>query len=447
LNTINNADNILELPLPPLLAVPLPTNRPRLEIEIGDVVCAGQTIAVSDAGADVLSPVTGIVGVPVIRRLASPIHETALCLPLTTENVRKLPPAVVVLSPDIQVTLKKAGVVGLGGGAFPAWRKYRPQIKQLIINAVESDTHICCDRALLAVHRQTLAVTVARIAYALSVPAAIIALRHDAPDISPVEGVNICRIPTGYALGNERLLVRHLLDTVIPSHETLADHGIMCFNIGTALAIDDALTNSKPMLGRVLTVRRPDGDVINLRVPFGVSIRDVATFANVRTAMAHIGGRDARAAMPADAVIHAKTNIINFCQTAQDTPLPCIRCGDCLPVCPENLSPLHLYADWRDGDFARMEKRQLDACLLCRRCDDVCPSNISLTNAFATAQHHVAVAREKNVQTKQWQTRYERHQQRLDVPRQFAGVNAAARAAQAMNRVAKAKRATATTHK
>jgi Na+-translocating ferredoxin:NAD+ oxidoreductase RnfC subunit len=77
----------------------------------------------------------------------------------------------------------------------------------------------------------------------------------------------------------------------------------------------------------------------------------------------------------------------------------------------------------------------------------VCPSNISLTNAFATAQHHVAVAREKNVQTKQWQTRYERHQQRLDVPRQFAGVNAAARAAQAMNRVAKAKRATATTHK
>jgi electron transport complex protein RnfC len=68
-------------------------------------------------------------------------------------------------------------------------------------------------------------------------------------------------------------------------------------------------------------------------------------------------------------------------------PVPCIRCGDCVAVCPVGLQPAEL------GLLARRDQLQamhadyhLDHCIECGCCAYVCPSHIPLVQQFRAAR-------------------------------------------------------------
>jgi len=56
----------------------------------------------------------------------------------------------------------------------------------------------------------------------------------------------------------------------------------------------------------------------------------------------------------------------------------CIRCGFCLKICPEKLTPFQLTGLIESGHWSKVEKFGLEHCSLCGSCAMVCPAHIDL---------------------------------------------------------------------
>ena len=66
--------------------------------------------------------------------------------------------------------------------------------------------------------------------------------------------------------------------------------------------------------------------------------------------------------------------------------LPCIRCGDCVPVCPARLSPQCLHEALAADDLELAQEYRLADCSECGACDLACPSRIPLLQQFRAAK-------------------------------------------------------------
>lgn len=391
---------IVTLPMPDELAVPLPAGA-RLVASVGEQVRAGQKIA-DGGGADILAPADGRVGEVCRRPLAGDEGRNADCIILY--ETLAAPPLPVESGATFAETLKKAGIVGLGGGGFPAGRKWRPRLRLFIANAVESEPLASCDKALLAESGDAAFAAAAHVGgmFADSIIFAVAGgggFSH--PLVKTVEG--------DYALGNERLLIERLTGVLPPRGLLPADAGVVCFNIGTVLAMDAALKNKTPMLGRVVTVHH-DAGAINIRTPFGATVGDIRRF---------LGAKAEAEAEAAGAVVGASTIVLRLDETKKPAAMPCIRCGACEPVCPARLSPLLLHALAQDERWEEMEKQRLPDCLECRRCDEVCPSRIPLASSFAAGKRRIAAQQTERTRREQWRTLHERHLSRQGASRHY----------------------------
>ena len=152
--------------------------------------------------------------------------------------------------------IRWAGVVGLGGAAFPTSVKLTPapgiRIQTLIINGAECEPYITCDDRLMR-ERPERILQGARIMRHL-LGAERVPDRHrgqqtrghrgPAPALAETAiaaGIEIVAIPTLYPSGGEKQLIRILTGQEVPSRGIPAQIGIVCQNVGTAAAVADAV--------------------------------------------------------------------------------------------------------------------------------------------------------------------------------------------------------------
>ncbi len=412
---------LLTLPYPPLLAFPLINNT--AQVTIGDTVTAGQVLAYGNLlGVDTICSVNGtVIGIETMT-IASDEAVAARCIVIKTAN--DTPTIEQKKSFNINDTtvvnvLKRAGIVGLGGGAFPAWRKWRQNLKAVIINGLQTDPRISADQALLESVYQAkvksgadLMTVFQTIANAFNAPITV-ALRDD---FQPQwQHPMIQRIQARYADGNERLLIKKLLGISIDDSQATADVGVVTFNIATALAIVAALSKHQALSHRIVTVVSSPQKTHNIVLPLGALVSDVQQFLGLCPTQTKWFVGDASDVITNDAVIHAQTTILSA------TPFDfynvdanaCIRCGHCTSVCPSQLAPWNLYHLAQNNQSASLEKSRLNDCLLCRRCDEVCPSHIPLTSTFKAQKRILKQTEAQQTQQQQWQTRFDEHSARL----------------------------------
>jgi Na+-translocating ferredoxin:NAD+ oxidoreductase subunit C len=313
------------------------------------------------------------------------------------------------LSPsEIAKRVSQAGIVGLGGATFPSSVKLslglRSSSPLLILNGGECEPYLSCDDRIMReraegiiegarIMRHAMGGRAVQIGVEDNKPEAIAALSEAArafPEITVVP------VPSRYPMGSEKQLIHWLTGLEIPAEGRPSDIGVVLHNVGTALAVQQAIRYGRPLISRVVTV---NGGAVrtprNLEVRIGTPASELVAFCGGLTQTPErivMGGPMMGMVMPhLDVpVIKGTSGILALTSkevsTLPEKAGPCVRCGSCVKACPIGLLPFQMSAHIRAGDLKGSVALGLKDCIGCGTCAYVCPSSIPLTQYFNHAK-------------------------------------------------------------
>jgi electron transport complex protein RnfC len=383
----------------------------------GDRVLRGTLVAVAldETDACLHSPIAGRV-VEVASRPVAQQPGLGTCIVIENDGSEQWDPAVAPPGDFSQQSpgeligrLRSAGIVGLGGAAFPTATKLeaarRSEGAQLVLNGAECEPWICCDDALMRERAADVILGARAICHATGASRCTIAIEEDKPEAlealraaaasSGAPEPDFVELPTLYPSGAEQTLLAAVTGVEVPRGRLPTDAGLLCHNVGTAAAIARYLRTGEPLTSRILTVtgsgvRQPRNLEARIGTPIAVLVEACGGYAGEPQRLIAGGGMTGQA-LGSDAVPVTKGINCIVVATAGDLgprepELPCIRCGDCAAVCPARLLPQQLYRAVLAGDRELLDRHGLLDCIECGCCDYVCPSRIRLTERFHAAK-------------------------------------------------------------
>ena len=415
------AENIpvQEFPEPDLLVVPLSQHigAPcQALVKKGDEVTVGQKIGDNQGlCVPVHAPVSGKVkavetrphtsGTMVMSVVIENDHLDTLCSdiqPRSAEQVEKLTPE------ELMAIIREAGIVGMGGAAFPTNVKLSSglgKVDTIIVNVSECEPYITADDRLcqeypgevvsgLRIIMKVLGLANAHIAIENNKPAAAAALKS-----ALTEGIELNILPAKYPQGAEKQLIKAVTGREVPSGGLPAAVGCAVFNAATCKAIHDAVYLGMPLIRRIVTV---SGDIVmepkNLMVPIGVSFNELLEAVGskenpykVLSGGPMMGAAQYDLAVPVTKGTNAVTILGKKNKYMVDEP-SCIRCGKCIYACPMRLMPVLMYKSLQIGDPAEMQRVNMMDCIECGCCAYVCPASIPLVLGFRAGKHRIREA-------------------------------------------------------
>ncbi|MDQ7794253.1 MAG: electron transport complex subunit RsxC [bacterium] len=416
---------IEDLALPGEVFVPLlqHTGAPcRSLVEVGQRVLKGQKIGDADAfvTAPVHSPVTGTVkaveerlifnhrkveGVAITTGPAADQAQTAF-MEAVLEWQELKPEAIVRI-------VREAGLAGLGGAAFPTHVKLSPKDKRfdtLIINGCECEPFLTCDHRLLLERTEAIVTGILILKHVTGAGRVIVGIEDNKPDaieamkaaVSGHPGMAVEVLETRYPQGAEKQLIKALLNREVPPGGLPMDVGALVHNVGTAIAVAEAVTGGKPLIERVLTVGGP-GIVrpANVRVAIGTPISDVIAHAGgLRDGVTRVvmggpmtGWAQDDLSVP---VVKGTSGILALDESLTGVAVAhevCVRCGRCVQACPQLLYPNFLGTTAEHGDWSRAEAEGALDCVECGVCAYVCPGHRPLVRFVREAKAAIMARR------------------------------------------------------
>ncbi|MCB9052286.1 MAG: electron transport complex subunit RsxC [Lewinellaceae bacterium] len=299
--------------------------------------------------------------------------------------------------------IQQAGIVGLGGAAFPAHVKFNiPEDKHcryLMLNGCECEPFLTCDHRVMVEYAEELIdgtrilqhfIQAEKVSIAIEAnkPDAVATLREAAAKVGfPVE---VVPLKVKYPQGAEKMMISAILGEEVPAGRLPIDVGVLVSNVGTIVALSQYFRQSQPLIERVITVtgtavRRP----ANVLVPLGTPMRDLVEFCGGVTEEATrilLGGPMMGIVQKSldTPVVKGTSGILVLTEReVQDIDtFSCIRCGRCLEACPIFLNPARLGLLARKGLWDDMEDYNAMDCFECGSCSYVCPSGIPLVQSI-----------------------------------------------------------------
>ncbi len=383
-------------------------------VKPGDIVTRGQLIG-SAAGmisAPIHSSITGTVKAMVSVHLPNgrkvPAIEIEESAGAVYQNYEPQSDYATTSADELRKIVADSGIVGLGGATFPTVVKLAPNsektVDTILINAAECEPYLTADYRLILEQPEQFITGITLLLTIFAGARCIIGIEDNKPTaidmikkhISGHESsISLAILPVKYPQGAEKMLIKAATGRVVPAGKLPLEVGVSVHNVGTVVAIYEAVVCNKPLIDRIVTIsgegiQRP----ANIRVPIGTSVADL---------LAACGGLKATTSrlvaggpMMGFALANANTVIIKgtsgiLALTDKKSPQlnksgPCIRCGRCMRACPMNLRPADfgLYGDREDWKAVK----ELGAinCFECGCCVYVCPSNRPLV-------HYVKIAK------------------------------------------------------
>lgn len=305
--------------------------------------------------------------------------------------------------------IREAGIVGLGGAAFPTWRKLTlprgTAVDVLIVNGAECEPYLTADFRVMVEHAREAVeggrlmariIGAARMLIGVEAdkPRAILALQKALAEDPRGLPAHVVPCEARYPQGAERQLVAAVTGRVVPPRALPSAVGVLVQNVATAVAVHDAVRYRRPLLDRVLTVtgpgvRRPR----NLRVPVGTLLSDVVAHCGGMTDDASrivAGGPMMGRTLPRlDVPITKGMNglvVLEGRGTFEEGYGPCIRCGRCLEACPLALEPDQVSVRVEVGRALETERFGANECYECGCCTYVCPAGRPLVQFMQVAK-------------------------------------------------------------
>jgi Na+-translocating ferredoxin:NAD+ oxidoreductase subunit C len=303
----------------------------------------------------------------------------------------------------------------LGGATFPAHVKLSPppdkKIDVVIINGAECEPYLTADHRVMLEMPEKVIYGLKAMIKALDAEEGIIGIEDNKSDaiavmesaVADEDKLKVVPLHTKYPQGAEKMLIQVTTGRKVPSGGLPLEVGVVNHNVGTAVAITNAIKEGKPLIERVLTVtgsgiNRP----ANLLVRIGTLVSEVIEECgglkdNTRKLI--IGGPMMGLAQP-----HANLPVIKgtsgiLVLTDEDVCLSesvtCIRCAKCVESCPVSLMPTLIAQAAEHNLFDKAEKLHALDCFECGCCSYVCPSKIPLTQLIRIAKTEIMKMKKK----------------------------------------------------
>jgi len=427
------AEAVIEvMPPPSRVVLPLlqnigapcePIVKPRQKVAYGDMVGKGKAFV----SATLHSPINGIVQRSVVTTLPNGRHLPAMVIKadgdqLTGqalwEDIYGGPwphDCRAIYAPDtIAQAIHKAGIVGLGGAAFPTHVKIMPNekldIDTLIVNGCECEPYLTTDYRLMLEAPRAIVAGALLAGRAVGAKQIIIGVEDNKPRaieslMISAEGsdVQIAVVKTKYPQGSEKQLIKALLNRVVPLGALPSAVGVALSNVATVAAVARGVVRGKALTHRVVCVT--GAGIVqpkNVLVALGTSVRELVDYCG--------GLREDAARMVAGGPM------MGFAFTHMDTPVTkgssgltvltrddvqrgaetaCVRCGRCVDVCPMQLAPTRLAMAARYKKWDVAERFSIMACFECGSCAYICPAQIPLVQLIRAGKATVAAAGKK----------------------------------------------------
>ena len=409
---------IRQFPFAPVLIVPLVQHigKPSVPVVVeGQEVARGQLLARADGFMSVAmhAPATGR-----IRKIGLTASITGRMVPGvflepfpgSTQEVAEGEPCSweTASKEEILTAIQSAGIVGLGGAAFPSHVKLSipegKSIDTVIINGVECEPHLTTDHRVMLEQAADIFVGIRYVLKVSGAKRVIIGVEGNKPDAVrhlratlPADlPATVETLPVKYPQGAEKMLIRALLGREVPSGGLPLDVGAICINVATTAEIGRLLPHGRGIQERIVTVTGPAvKEKGNYRIAIGTPLRFLLETVGVSGDVGRVflgGPMMGQAVSSLDIPLTKGTSgVVAFTdkevERTHQTVYPCIRCGYCVDACPIFLNPSQLGLLSLNEEYDRMkEESNLMDCFECGSCSFVCPSHIPLVQQFRAAK-------------------------------------------------------------
>lgn len=399
-------DNAIETVAPPsTLVIPLSQHIGApcsAQVEIGQEVKVGQVIGSADAfvSAAIHSSVSG--KVVAIGPFPTPMGRMVQCVVIEndgqdtwatlqeTEDYLSLEPGA------IKEKIKAAGIVGMGGATFPTMVKLSPPkekpIDTIILNGAECEPYLNADYRLMLESPKEVVEGLKILMASLGVKKGYIGIENNKPEAIKVMEATVANEPTveiapcevKYPQGAEKMLIQAITGRTVPNKGGLPmDVGCVVQNVGTAVAIYNAVRFGRPLIERIVSVTgKGIKNPKNVLARVGTMVRDLVEFCGGLTsdAVKVVSGGPMMgfALVDLDVPVAKGTSGILVMAEAEAARTenygPCIRCGRCIGACPMHLMPSMLSVFSEAGLYEECKEYGLFDCFECGSCTYVCPA-------------------------------------------------------------------------
>ena len=312
---------------------------------------------------------------------------------------------------EILHIIREAGLVGMGGAAFPGNVKALSamgHVDTMIANACECEPYITADDSLLRTEPDHVLEGMMILRRVLEPERVVLAVEDNKAEaiarinaiLGNYPGIELVILPTRYPQGSEKQLIQSVTKRQVPPGKLPVSVGCAVFNVATFAAIYRAVRLGMPLVQRIVTI---SGEAIdqpqNFVVPIGTPFHDLIELAgglHDRTERVISGGPMMGVAQSdlSVPVIKATNSILCLLKDkngAAENPV-CLRCGKCVGVCPMRLQPLYLYRFTNAGRVDELQRMHLLDCMECGSCAFTCPGKLPLVETFRKGKQMVREA-------------------------------------------------------
>jgi len=379
-------------------------------VAVGDTVKVGTLIGEAQGfiSGNILSSVSGKV-ISIEERDVLNGRHTCIIVKNNQDYIEEppFPEAGDNVSPElIPELIKRAGISGMGGATFPTNVKMTPPkgktIDTLILNGAECEPYSTSDFRTMVEYADEIIEGIKVIDSIFNVGKVYIGIEDNAKEAGEVlkqaasgyDKVEIKILKAQYPQGSEKQLIEHCTGRQVPAGGLPADIGVIVSNVGTIQQIYRAVRLGKPMVERVTTITgTPLAEPKNLLIRLGTPIDDLIDicggFQEVPRKVIHGGPMMGMTIKDGAIPISKGTTHITFFtaeEVAEDERIDCIRCSECLNVCPVSLQPILISNAYERGDIEKAEQLGAMDCIECGNCSYICPSKIPLLENIRKAK-------------------------------------------------------------
>ncbi|MDX9872686.1 MAG: electron transport complex subunit RsxC [Clostridia bacterium] len=386
-------------------------------VQVGEEVLKGQRIA--EGKGFVTSPIHASISgkVVAVEKKQHPGGNFVDCIVIENDGRDQWADTVHPrLNPDsltpeeLRKIIFEAGIVGMGGAAFPSHVKYAPaegkKADYVVLNGIECEPYLTSDHRLMVEKAERIVTGLRYILKAVDCDKGLVGIEDNKPDAialfqkltagDPV--ISVIPLHEKYPQGSEKQLIYACTHREVPAGGLPLDAGVIVNNVGTAAAIADAVELGIPLIERIVTVtgtgvKEPANLSVRLGTLFSDLIEQCGGYTGEIEKIISGGLMMGKAVFTDDMPVVKGSSGIVILKKAAQTPrkeYTCVRCAKCVDACPALLEPTTIVKLAKRGLWDEAKSNSAVCCIECGCCSYVCPANIPLVQYIRRAKQAIA---------------------------------------------------------